>query len=50
MMLSMLGANAQELQLHSSMTRIIRADLAVLHGQKIAKLVTTAIYMFYMLA
>jgi 2-phospho-L-lactate guanylyltransferase (CobY/MobA/RfbA family) len=39
MMLSMLGANSQELQLHASLVRIIRADLAVLHRQKISKLV-----------
>lgn len=39
-MLSMLGANVQELQLHTAMVRIIRGDLVVLHRQKIAKLVT----------
>lgn len=39
-MLSMLGANVQELQLHTVMVRIIRGDLVGLHRQKIAKLVT----------
>jgi hypothetical protein len=39
MMVSMLGANQQELFLHSSMTSIIRADLAVLHRQKMGQLV-----------
>jgi hypothetical protein len=40
MMVSMLGANQQELFLHSSMTSIIRADLAVLHRQKMGQLVS----------